>query len=97
MENLAKSRYTLFTSSVSSSRHIGKTWPLDDLHDAGPSERWRDLMTDVRELASYEKEKTAAASANPDARWNTASAKKIPCPTLSSPGRGTLTVKRRGH
>ncbi len=57
MENIPETKFTLFTSSVSSSRHIGKTWTLEDLHDAIVSVRWHERIAAVRALAPYKKEK----------------------------------------
>ena len=57
MENIPKTQFTLFTSPVSSPRHIGQTWTLEDLRDAIVSARWHDLIAAVRELAPYKKQK----------------------------------------
>lgn len=57
MEKISETKFSLFTSPVSSSPHIEETWTLEDLHDAIVRGRWHELITAVRALAPHKTEK----------------------------------------
>ena len=59
MDIIAKRPFTLFTSFVSSTRHTGEEWTLEELHNAVASQRWFREIAAVRDLAPYKHERDA--------------------------------------